>query len=190
MGSSGANPGTVASLSLLTTGEEAITREIIDSEDLPDTGTLFCTFFTARKTEAISKFFTSTLGQAAAGTTLARIGIYQSTGGTSTLIAASASDVTLWANTFRTYQVPIAGTFNKVASTRYAVGLLWIGATPPLLPIQTINFQTAGPGASGGNPTMAPMLQLEITGQADLPATINENAQSNGFRRFQMIMLP
>lgn len=167
---------------LLTTGEEVLPRDLVtnDSGNL-DTGTVFFSYFTARKTEMITQVMTCTGGQAAAALTLARIGIYSASGGTLTLVASTANDTALWASTFTPYTKALSAGFNKVAGTRYAVALLAVGTTMPQLEYVAVRFSTAG---------SAPIIQGQLAAQANLPASTAESGHDHGFRRFQAILLP
>lgn len=167
---------------LLTTGEEVIPRGMVSDEYPLDSGTCFFSYFTARKTEAITHVETSVYGTAATSLTVARIGIYQSSGGTLTLLAASANDAAaLWSATFTTYSKTLTSTFHKVAGNRYALCLLAVGSTMPVLGTQLERFQDAA---------RAPRLEGDLTGQTDLPATVAESGLAVGYRRFQGILLP
>lgn len=167
---------------LLTTGEEVLPRGTVSDEYPLDSGTVFLSFFTARKSESITHVETSVYGTAAAALTVARVGIYQSSAGTLTLLAASANDAAaLWSATFTTYSKTLTSTFNKIAGNRYALALLAVGDTMPVLGCQLERFQDA---------SRVPRIEGDLTGQTDLPATIAESGLATGYRRFQGILLP
>jgi hypothetical protein len=165
----------------LAVGEEVLPRDIVVNDFGLDTGTVFFSYFTARKTEAITKVQTGTASTAGATLTIARVGIYTASGGTLTLINSSVNDTTMWTAAFTAYQKALSSTFNKVAGTRYAVGLLAIGSTMPVLECNQIRFLSAA---------SAPRLSGELAGQANLPASQLESGLTVGSRRFQAILLP
>jgi hypothetical protein len=171
----------VAQLSLLTAGEEAVPRLMMTNEDRPASGTLHLTYFTARKTETITKVETHVSGGAASGLTLARIGIYQvAANGGLTLVASTPNDVTLWAATNTPYQKTFSVPWAKLAGQRYASGILGVGTTLPILECIPVRFQASG---------FAPRVQGEIAA-ADLPASVADAALSNQYRVFQAYFLP
>jgi hypothetical protein len=166
---------------LLTVGEEVAPRDLVQLEYPLDSGTCFFSYFTARKTEPITKVQTGINGNAAASLTLARIGLYTASGGTLTLVASTANDTSLWTATGTPYQKTLSATFNKTAGVRYAVCLLAVGTTMPVLECIAVRYQSAG---------FAPRLQGELAGQSNLPASTPESGLASSYRRFQAILLP
>jgi hypothetical protein len=166
---------------LLASGEEVLPRDLCQLEYPLDSGTCFFTYFTARKTEPITKVQTGINGTAGASLTLARVGVYTAVGGTLTLVASSVNDTTMWTATSTPYQKALSATFNKVAGVRYAVCLLAIGVTMPVLECIAVRYQSAG---------FAPRIQGELAAQSNLPASTPESGLSTSYRRFQAILLP
>lgn len=170
-----------AGLSLLASGEEAVPRIMMTSEDRPASGTLHLTYFTARKTETVTKVQTNVSSGAAAGLTLARIGIYSvAANGGLTLVASTPSDTAMWTATFTPYQKTFSVAWAKLAGQRYAVGILGVGTTMPILECIPVRFQASG---------FAPRIQGEIAA-ADLPGSVADAALSNQYRVFQAYFLP
>lgn len=166
---------------LLVTGEEVLHRDLVQLEYPLDSGTCFFSYFTARKTEPITKVQTGINGTAGATLTIARVGVYTAAGGTLTLVASTPNDTAMWTATGTAYQKAFSATFNKVAGVRYAVCLLAVGSTMPVLECIAVRYQSAG---------LAPRLQGELTGQANLPASTPESGLATSYRRFQAILLP
>jgi hypothetical protein len=151
----------------LTSGEEAIPRAYATAGAATSSQTLRLTYFTARRTEAITQVRVSSAGQAAAATpTLCRMGVYsEAANGDLTLVAAITSDTTLWAAVNSAYTRTLTSTFNKVAGQRYAAAVLVVTATTPpsftgLSTADTTTFR------------LAPAIGGAVAGQSDLPATV------------------
>lgn len=166
---------------LLASGEEVVYRDNVSSEvDLAD-GDFYLSFFTARKTETITSLFTVS-GNAATGTTLARIGIYSINGaGNGTLVASTANDLALWSGFFTPYTPALSAPWSKVSGNRYAVGIIWTGVTPPAVECCPIRYGSAG---------FAPRIQGQLSGLTDLPANFTDASLSTSHKRFQMIVRP
>lgn len=174
----------VADAGLLTSGEEAIDRGAVGPGEYPlDSGTIFFTFFTARKTEAITKIRTGVYGQAATGLTLARVGIWTvAANGDLVPLIASVNDTGMWTATYTRYSKSLASTWNKQAGVRYAAGKLAIGTQMPILAAQGVKFLDVADG---------PRIQGELAGQTNFPAgTIAAASLADGYRRFQAIFQP
>lgn len=169
---------------LLTTGEEAIARGAVGPGEYPlDSGKLFFTIFTARKTEPITQVRTGVYGTASGGLTVARVGIWSvAAGGDLTPVTASDNDTGLWNSTFSNHTATLADTWNKVAGVRWAFGLLAVGDDMPVLGAQGVKY------LDGSDP---PVLQAELGGQTDFPeGVIAAGSLSAGYRRYQAIFLP
>lgn len=166
---------------LLTVGEEAISRGEVGPGEYPlDSGKLFLTYFTARKTEPITRVRTGVYGTAAGGLTLARVGIWTAAvNGDLTPITASVNNTSLWNSTFANHVATLASTWNKQAGIRYACGLLAIGTDMPVLGAQGVKY------LDGSD---APLIQAELAGQTDLPVGVIPGASlAAGYRRYQMV---
>jgi hypothetical protein len=165
----------------LTTGEEVMPRDDVAGEVALVSGVVYWSFFTARKTETITQCRTATGATAAAGLTLARIGVYSTNGTTLTLVASTANDTSLWTAGNTMTPKNFSSSFGKVAGTRYAMAYLAIGTTMPTL---------EGVQIRPNSVALPPRIQGELSGQTDLPASQLESGLSGGFRRFQGIILP
>lgn len=149
----------------LTAGEETLDRRHVTDNGTVASGNLVLTYFTARKSETIHTVRTFVAGTAAAGTTVARIGIYRiEINGDHTLVASTANDTTLWNASFSGFTTSLSAAWAKQAGQRYAVGMLFVGTTGPTLrgvfPI------------IGAEDAFAPRINGNLTGQANLPASI------------------
>lgn len=164
------------SQSLLTSGEASIARFLAQtaSAGTLSNQALRLTFFTARKTEAITQIRIPSGPTAAAATpTVCRVGIYSvAANGDGTLVQSIANDTTLWAAGNTDYLRSLSGTFNKVAGQRYAMGWLCVtGATAPTIP----GFLFMGAGTPGNNASArAPRIGGSLSGQSDLPASFTD----------------
>lgn len=163
-------------------GEEVLPRlSTIGAQDLAS-GTLHLTYFTARKTETINTVRMLSDATAAVGATLIRMGIYSVDGGGNlTLVASTANDVTLFDDAYSPYPKALSASFAKVKGTRYAFGVLFVGATPP---------KVTGLTVSGADSSLPPRLCGIVAGQADLPANVTAGTVAEDYRLFQATMTP
>jgi len=168
----------------IATGEEVLPRlNVSSAQQLAASGTLHLTYFTARKTETINNIRMVSDATAATGTTLARMGIYSVNANTGdlTLVAACANDTTLFSGTYTAYQRVLTAAFNKVKGTRYAVGVLVVGAGMPAITATT---------CAGTDAALPPRLCGIVAGQANLPANITGGTVAEDYRLFQGTMTP
>lgn len=149
----------------------------------PASGTVWMTFFTPATTITVSSItMVSANTTAAAGLTLARMGLYTFDGTTATLVARVASDTTLFTATATSYQRSFAtaggfpSSYQLVSGTRYGVAVLCVGTTMPNLASRAV-----GIGVSG----LSPRMSGTLTSQSDLPASsaITVSQQSQPFAR-------
>lgn len=166
----------------ITNGEEVVPRySTIGAQNL-DAGSVHLTYFTARKTETINNIRMLTDATAAAGTTLARMGVYSVDGGGNlTLVASSANDLTLFDDPYSPYLRALTAPFAKVKGNRYAAAVLFTGTTPP---------QITGLTVSGADAALPPRLCGLLAGQTNLPANIAAGAVVEDYRLFQATMTP
>jgi hypothetical protein len=170
----------------LTTGQETFDREAQSSNALAQTsGILKLTYFTARKTETITKLSTY-CGAVAAGATptLCRMGLYTVDGATGnlTLVASTPNDTSLWAAVNTEYQKALSSSYGVTAGTRYALGVLCVtAATAPQLAGNTPHLAMSA---------KAPRLSAQLTGQTDLPSSITAGSLSNLAQRIYGELLP
>ena len=141
-------------------------------------GQALIAFFTPTTTITVSQIaMSNAAGAAAAGLTLARMGIYTYTdGGTATLVARTASDTTLFAATNTTYTRALdttggyPSTYTLNAGTRYGVAYICVGTTQPQLvgrQVQTA-VSSLSPRLSGSS----------LTSLSDLPTSFTPNTNS------------
>lgn len=152
----------------ITTGEETLARGWATSSYVASSGELRLRYFTARKTEPITKlalFSTTAAGTSPSGPTLIRAGIFSvAENGDLTLVASIPNDVTLLAAAGAVYQRDLSASWNKVAGTRYAYGYIVVTAG-------------AVPGVPANLPqsalaSIAPIRGGFKTGLSDLPSTV------------------
>jgi hypothetical protein len=114
-------------------------------------GTAYFYFFTPTHTVNVSSLSFTNGGTAAAGLTLARMGLYTvDASDVATLVARTASDTTLATTANTLYTRVLDGTggyptsYTLEAGTRYAVALIFVGTTMPNVVIATGMLQLAG----------------------------------------------
>ena len=133
-------------------------------------GTTYFTFFTPLKTLNLDEISVSSAGTASAGATLVRFGLYTYDETTATLVAATASDTTIFStrNTLYTRAFSTGGSlpanYTLQAGVRYGLAVLWIGTTAG-------NAYVAYGFAPGSVASLSPKLNGAVTSQTDLPAT-------------------
>ena len=133
-------------------------------------GIAVVTYFTPTQNMTVTQI-TYVGAAASSGLTLARFGLYSET----TLLARTASDTTLFntANTVYTRSFDTAGgypsSYNLIAGTRYAVGIIQVGGTLG---------QLRGAKSFAGILSLSPQIMGRITGQTDLP-TATPNFTTN-----------
>ena len=132
-------------------------------------GSLLLTFFSPLVTRTITQITVGSGGSAASGLTLARFGLYTFDETNATLVAAVASDTSLFGatNTVYTRSLSTGGglpsSYTLTAGTRYGLALLVIGTTMPTI---------IGHSSSGFNlGPLSPRTNGQITSQTNLPAT-------------------
>ena len=133
-------------------------------------GTAYLTFFTPMWSATISSLSIVSATTAASGTSLARIGLYTFDGTTATLVARTDSDTSLLSttNTVLTRALSTTGgypsTYTLQAGTRYALGFIFVGATPGTVYTAFASL----PAAIGA---LAPRVGGAVPLQSDLPNT-------------------
>lgn len=174
-GAAGAS-GLSSSLGPLTTGEETMSRFLARDNNVPlNSGAMALTYFTATKTETITKLITG-VGNAGSGGTKSRMGVYavnRATGALTSLLASTPAATTdRWNVSFQNPNSSginnvgtLSSSWSKVAGTDYAIGLLFVGTTAP-------NIIGGLLLAGGGDAGLAPRLSGLVTGQTDLPASV------------------
>ena len=163
-------------LSMPTTAIETFPRMAI-SFLAATSGNVLYSFFTPLTTLTVSQVTMLSGGTAAAGLTLARIGLvtYDEATGTATLVAQTASDTSLFTSTRTAYtrSFSTAGgfpaTYTLNAGTRYGVALLCIGTTIPTI---------QGNNGLAEMSALTPRLSAIRTSQSDLSTITATNAQS------------
>lgn len=129
-------------------------------------GRVFLAYFIADQDVTINNLTTITGVTAAAATpTLCKMGIYSVDGsGNLTLLAATASDTTLWATASTAYTKALTAGAALTVGSRYAMG--WICVTGVAMP------SMMGSALPTGVSQIAPILAAVSTGQTDMPASI------------------
>jgi hypothetical protein len=153
-------------------GEWAQDRSQLSNESITmPSGTVKFRFFTAIRSETITRIRTIAGGTAAAATpTLCKVGVYEVDPQTDNLsnLVASANTTSLWSVVNGANTTTLAANFNKRAGQRYAAAALCItaGATPVLQggpPLGLFN---------GSEGLQHPVVNAVLAAQADLPATV------------------
>lgn len=156
---------------LLTAGESTIDRLNADYNNLgPASGTVQLTFFTALRSETIN-FVAMVAGSGGSATlTLAKMGLYvaDASGNCSGLVA-TASDTTLFNTANTIYKRALLSPFAKFAGQRYAVAVIEVGTTTGGI-FGTTVLSAGAVGSTTG--LVSPVASANLTGQADLPASI------------------
>lgn len=152
-------------------GESALPRGFTQDIATLVSGDIQLTYFTAQRTETIGHVFTET-GDAASGLTVAEIGVYSvASNGNLTLIPATVvSDLTLWTSAFAIYERALTSSWLKTQGQQYALAVLAVGTTPPVLSGVGTSYGFAG--FSSESPSVLPLLFAQLTGQSSLPSSI------------------
>lgn len=163
-------------LGSLASGEGNMPFDSVNNAGVP-TGnqSLRLRYFTAKKTETITQAKVTTGGTAAGATpTLVRVGIWtaDAAGALLAQVGATPNDTSLLAATQTDYTKALSASWNKVAGTRYASGLLVVtGATAPVMWGMSTGNTIAGHSPKRGG---------LIGGSADLPASAAAGAVADG----------
>nr|ABP47224.1 hypothetical protein Mflv_4756 [Mycolicibacterium gilvum PYR-GCK] len=151
----------------LAIGESTLSRRVVTDAGVALTpGTLYLTYFTAMKSEAITLVRTCSGSVTAAEATLCRIAVYEVDDKDDlTLVGATENDPSLWSAADTAYGLAFAESFTKRRGVRYAVGLLVAGASvgPTILGQSHILQDEAA---------QKPRLSGALPGSTDLPADI------------------
>lgn len=154
------------------------------------TGFAYLSMFNAPAAFTLTKLLHDTRGGvAAAGLTVARMGIYSLTGTTYTLLARTASDTTLGAATNTEYSRALSTTGTRQDSSAfpasltltpgqiYALAVIYVGTTMPNL----------SQGGTGMSTTMGARAGSRyVSGQSDLPLTFDNATVSGAANMFYM----
>jgi hypothetical protein len=140
-------------------------------------GTIFFVYFTPSVSFTASAITMVSGTTAAAGLTLARMGIYTMDETTATLVARTASDTTLFtaASTAYTRSLSTAGGFPASytlnAGSRYGVAVISVGTTAPLY---------AGRAMNAGVSALSPRVNSSLASQTDLVASTTTFSGAQG----------
>jgi hypothetical protein len=168
-------------------GEEVFPRNLSMTNTILTSGTLYLTYFRAKKTEFIGHIETP-INTASSGATYSGMGLFTvSSTGLLTLVAKGeqTSGITLWTSAFEyiggtgaiNTRATLSANYLKRAGQLYAIGVLFTGTTGPALPM--VVGLTAGAGAMGfisGAPIDP--LCAQLTGQTTL-GTIGTTTHTN-----------
>ena len=140
-------------------------------------GTIYLTYFTPSVSFTVSSITMVSGTTAAAGLTLARMGIYTMDETTATLVARTASDTTLFttASTAYTRSLSTTGgfpaTYTLAAGTRYAIAVISVGTTAPLY---------AGRAMNAGVSALSPRVNSSLSSQSDLVSSTTTFSGAQG----------
>lgn len=176
----------LADSNALNEGEETMRRrDIASGASAVSNQSMRLTYFTARKTESISRVrILSGTTAAAATPTLCRIGVYkEEDNGDLTLVGSTANDTTLFVATATEYTRNLISPFDKIQNQRYAVGILVVSAvaTPTFyghVALPTVIAQ------------YSPVTCKAVSGQADLPSTVASASLGNASQSTYAVLLP
>jgi hypothetical protein len=130
-----------------------------------NSGTIFFVYFTPSVSFTVSSITMVSGSTAAAGLTLARMGIYTMDETTATLVARTASDTTLFTTTSTAYTRSLAtaggfpASYTLDAGSRYAVAVISVGTTAPLYSGRLMN---------AGISALSPRVNSSLASQSDL----------------------
>jgi hypothetical protein len=153
----------LASVNSSTAVIDTIPRNIQNTAITLTSGSMVLTFFTPLVTRTITQITAGSGSVAGAGLTLARLGLYTWDETNATLVAAVASDTTLFtaANTVYTRSLSTGGglpsSYTLTAGTRYGFAVLVTGTTmPSLIGLNSsgFNFATISPRTNGQRPSL------------------------------------
>jgi hypothetical protein len=142
---------------------DTIPRNIQNTAITLTSGSMILTFFTPLVTRTITQITAGTGSVAGAGLTLARLGLYTFDETTATLVAATASDATLFtaASTIYTRSLSTGGglpsSYTLTAGSRYGFAVLVTGTTmPSLIGLSSSGFvfATLSPRVNGQRPSL------------------------------------
>lgn len=166
----------------LTTGESTRDRTAPTSSSQPTSGTVYLSYFTARKSATVTTAAVFVEGTAGSGLTAAQLGLYSVDGsGNLTLVASSASDTTGWSSTFTKVTKTLQASYATVRGQRYAFAVVIAGTTTPAL------VSNSGSATVNAQP---PRMTGVLTGQSALPASITSGSVANDFRSFFGVVSP
>jgi hypothetical protein len=151
----------------LASGEAIYARLLANTNITLASGTLVLSYWTAATSGTATSVSTATVSTAAAGLTYAAIGIYSvGVTGNLTLLSSTGNRTgNIWLSTFAIDTQTLSPGFARVAGTRYALGVLAVGTTPPQL-------QAAGTLFAFEEPQFSPLNFANVTGQATLPSSV------------------
>jgi hypothetical protein len=153
--------------------QTTVPRQVAASSYTLPSGTMALAYFRSTRTQTVSSLRTQTRSTAAAGLTLARMGLYEVSNeatGDGTLIAATVNDLTLWTAAFSFYSRAVQQPAQMQAGRLYGFAALAVGTTGP-------NLYAAGSWAWDSE---APRTSATKGGLANLPATL-ASVGGNGF---------
>jgi hypothetical protein len=171
----------------LTTGESTFSRRFISNTTLSAAnGIMRLTYFTAKRSETITRVRTMTGAGGQVGATLNRVGIYSvATNGDLTLVASIPNTTSLWLAASTTYVTDLSASFAKVRGQRYAVGNLTVGSSTAA--------QFSGHGLAGAVASemgLAPRICGYVGSQTDLPSSVAAGSVVDSLTCFYHVLLP
>lgn len=174
-----ANMGKISGLfdrgNAMSSGVAVCDRKQTNGSTTLASGELWLVYFTAHRGSlsggVLNNVMVRITGTAASGLTLARIGLYTVNSGNSalTLVASTTSDTTGWTGTFAGVTKALSASYTLSVGTRYAVGVLFVGTTPPTLLQATCSSDFS-------LNSISPRLCGKLTGQSDLPSSVTDSS--------------
>lgn len=149
---------------------DVIDRAMVTTTRGPTTGTIFFSFFSPASSVTVSSISMATGAGLASSVTLARMGLYTWDGSTLTLVARTASDTTLFTSSatvfLRSFDTSgsYPSTYTLAAGTRYAVAVIVVASSIPLLLAGNAPNTIAG---------LTPRVQAARNGATDLQTSVS-----------------
>lgn len=153
----------------LDAGYQTLPRFAFDTNTaIAASGSMEMAMFTAHKSQSVSNIRVRTATGAAATPTLVRLGLYELSGTTWTLIGSTANDTALLSSSGTTYTKALSSPASVTKGMRYAVGILVVSgaAMPTLRGMVTIgSINALAPRKSGARASLS-----------DLPASFSDSS--------------
>lgn len=158
---------------VLATGVEVCERQFATGTTSPASGELWLSYFTSHRGSAsggvITKIRSYIGGTAGSGLTIGRIGLYtvDSLTGDLTLVASAPNGAATWTGTYTSVDHTLSASYTLSVGARYAVGVVFVGTTPPTL----VQMNGSSDWSLNAAP---PRLCGKLTSQTDLPSSVTE----------------
>lgn len=173
----------------LSSGIAVCDRRFADGNVTTASGEIYFSYFTAYRGSLnggiVGKVQLRVGSQAGSGLTLAKIGLYTVGSGDQSLalVASTANDTTGWTSTFSGVTKNLSSSYTLQVTNRYAIGVLFIGTTPP-------NYVRAAGSTDFALNALPPRICGKLTGQSDLPSSVTDGSLSTTGAGPFAILLP